>query len=341
MNSRQSSVVRIGERRSLSRAEVLSLLNTYNCFLKDKPNLQLNVDEEGGMLTVEGFLVISWGVRRPIRLKIQDEKQVLSLAAQKSPDPISPLGSKRGMTRWGEYDDLLNIDEMAELKLDTPAAPTNHNTVCTAYESNTMRLPKKNSELEEASNLFRTMSDASLVKKRVKTRTAAERRQAEQHRFSINGHFYNYKTSIFTPSFGTPTKVRINSKMTTHEVIAQLLQKFKMENDPHEFALYCIHQSGERRKLSDSDLPLWERVLHGPSESIMKIFLMDRDEQEVSNDVAQYLNFELPILEGILQRLSEEESREIQRIYSKYTQQHKLLSQCLGSKMMPKTETTV
>ncbi|KAG5834841.1 hypothetical protein ANANG_G00265870 [Anguilla anguilla] len=71
----------------------------------------------------------------------------------------------------------------------------------------------------------------------------------------------------------------------------------------------------------------------------MKIFLMDRDEQEVSNDVAQYLNFELPILEGILQRLGEEESREIQRIYSKYTQQHKLLSQCLGSK--PKTETTV
>ncbi|XP_061119387.1 ras association domain-containing protein 6 isoform X2 [Conger conger] len=320
MNSRQlSSVVQIGERRSLSRAEVLSLLSTYNCFLKDKPHLHLSVNEEGGEVTAEGFLVISWGVRRPIRLKIQDEK---------------------GMTRWGEYDDLLLIDEMAEMKLDTPAAPTNHNTG-RIYESNTMRPPKKISTFEEASNLFRTMSDASLVKKRVKTRTAVERQQARQHRFSINGHFYNYKTSIFTPSFGTPTNVRINSTMTTHEVLEQLLHKFKIENDPQEFGLYCIHQSGERRKLSDSDRPLWERVLHGPSESIMKMFLMDRDELEVSNDVAQYLNLELPILEGILLRMRDEENREIQRIISKYKHQHRLLSQFLGSTVMEKTETAV
>ncbi|KAJ8402047.1 hypothetical protein AAFF_G00372820 [Aldrovandia affinis] len=339
MNS--GSVVQIGERRSLSRAEVLSLLNTYNCFLKEKTNLHLNVHEKGGEVMAEGFLVISWGVRRPIRLKIQDEIQALPYTTQRSPDPISPLGCKRGMTRWGEFDDLLNIDEMAEMNLDAPAEPTNHNTGCRVYESNTMKTPKKSVAAEEASNLFRTMSDASLVKKRIKTRTAAERQQAKQHRFSINGHFYNYKTSIFTPSFATPTNVRINSRMTTHEVIVQLLQKFKIENDPHEFALYCIHQSGEKRKLSDSDLPLWERVLHGPSESIMKMFLMDRDEQEVSNDVAQYLNLELPILEGIVEKLREEENREIQRIITKYKQQQRLLSQCLGSKKIPKTETTV
>lgn len=325
----------------MSRAEVLSLLNTYNCFLKDKPNLLLNVDETEGVVTAEGLLVISWGVRSPIRLKIQDEKQVLSATAQRSPDPISPLGWKRGMIRWGEYDDLLNIDEMAEMKLDTVAAPTNHNTVYSSYESHTMKIPKKKVTVEETSNLYRTRSDASLVKKRVKTRTEAERQQARQHRFSINGHFYNYKTSIFTPSFGTPTNVRINSKMTTHEVIVQLLQKFKIENDPHEFALYCIHQSGEKKKLGVSDLPLWERVLHGPSETIMKMFLMDRDEQEVSNDVAQYLNLELPILEGILQRLRDEENREIQRIISKYHHQHRLLTQCLGSQILPRTETAV
>ncbi|KAI1904910.1 hypothetical protein AGOR_G00010540, partial [Albula goreensis] len=319
----------------------LSLLNTYNCFLKDKTNLHLNVQEKGGEVTAEGLLVISWGVRRPIRLKIQDEKQVLPYTSQTSPDPISPIGYKRGMTRWGEFDDLLNIDEMAEMKLDAPAELSTHKTGRVGYESSTMKAPKTSTAEEEASNLYRTMSDASLVKKRVKTRTAAERQQARQHRFSINGHFYNYKTSIFTPSFGTPTNVRINSKMTTHEVIVQLLQKFKIENDPYEFALYCIHQSGEKRKLGDSDLPLWERVLHGPSESIMKMFLMDRDEQEVSNDVAQYLNLELPILEGIVQRLREEENREIQRIISKYKKQHRLLSQFLGSKIMPKTETTV
>ena len=36
------------------------------------------------------------------------------------------------------------------------------------------------------------------------------------------------QTSIFTPSFGTATKVRISSLMTTDQVIEQLLNKFKV-----------------------------------------------------------------------------------------------------------------
>lgn len=36
------------------------------------------------------------------------------------------------------------------------------------------------------------------------------------------------QTSIFTPSFGTPTKVRISSTWTTNQVIEQLLNKFKV-----------------------------------------------------------------------------------------------------------------
>lgn len=102
------------------------------------------------------------------------------------------------------------------------------------------------------------MSDASLVKRRRgRGKSAAQREKERQHRFSINGHFYNYKvdfcrglflctsplpplisrlslrspqTSIFTPSFGTPTKVRISSRMTTDQVIEQLLNKFKVHS---------------------------------------------------------------------------------------------------------------
>lgn len=52
-----------------------------------------------GQVTLEGFLVISWGTKRPIRLKIQDEKQMAawnrSKSQEYSPDPISPLGNKR------------------------------------------------------------------------------------------------------------------------------------------------------------------------------------------------------------------------------------------------------
>ncbi|XP_066567152.1 ras association domain-containing protein 6 isoform X2 [Amia ocellicauda] len=296
--------------------------------------------QEGNNIVVDGLLIISWGVQRPIRLKIQDEKQVLSFMNPSSPDPTSPLGGKRGMTRWGEFDDLHHIDEMEETKQETPAENSNHNSGHNPYECSTLKLPRAQAALEEASNLYRSMSDASLVKKRVKSKAAAERQHARHHRCSINGHFYNYKTSIFTPVFGTSTNVRINSKMTTDEVITQLLHKFKIENDPNEFALYCLHQSGERRKLNNRDFPLWERLLLGPSEKIAKMFLMEQDEQEVSTDVAQYLNFELPILEGFLHKLEEEENREVQKIITKYRQRRHVI-QHIHSKKMPRTETTV
>lgn len=52
-----------------------------------------------GKVGLEGFLVVSWGMKRPIRLKIQDEKQMMkwnrSKSQEYSPDPISPLENKR------------------------------------------------------------------------------------------------------------------------------------------------------------------------------------------------------------------------------------------------------
>ncbi|TTD77400.1 Ras association domain-containing protein 6 [Bagarius yarrelli] len=319
--SQPRMLVHIGDGRTFSRARFLSLLNTYNCFLKDKTQLQLTVIENpAGRVALEGFLVISWGIKRPIRLKIQDEKQMAALEPSKSqeysPDPISPLGNKRGMTRWGEFDNLHHIAELEENTQDGSETPDSTGDY-KQYESQTLRVAR-HEPVPDNSVLFRTRSDASLVKKRVKTKGAEERQINRQHRFSINGHFYNYKTSIFTPSHGATTNVRINSTMRTQEVIWQLLNKFKIENDPSEFALYCFHQSGERKKLGSSDLPLWERFLQGPSEDIMRIFLIDTDEQEVSMDVAQYVNLELPILQRVLRKLYEEENKEVQRVVNRY-----------------------
>ncbi|XP_007561702.1 ras association domain-containing protein 6 isoform X1 [Poecilia latipinna] len=380
------AVIQAGSGRTLTRAEFLSLLNTYNCYLKDQTQLHLTYSQgHGGQVIVEGFLNISWGVRRPIRLKIQDEKQILPLesptsvdptsqnststmsrwgehsevhqikepeAAQETvftdplPDPvspISPLGSKSTMSRWGEYSELHQIDEMAETEAAQETVVKDPLPGPPVYETATLRpMRHRSHELEPESNLVRCMSDVSLVKRRKgRGKSAAQREKEKQHRFSINGHFYNYKTSIFTPSFDTSTKVRISSRMTTDQVIEQLLNKFKIENDPQEFALYCIHQSGEKKKLSHRDHPLWERILQGPSDDIMKIFLMDMHEEEVSNDVAQYLNLELPILDQFLLKLREEENREIQRVINKYQHQHRLLSHMLSFKMSPHIETSV
>ncbi|XP_056593494.1 ras association domain-containing protein 6 [Triplophysa dalaica] len=336
-----TSIVHIGAGKTCSRAEFDSILNTYNCFLKDITHLQLTVHENAGEVKFEGVLVISWGVKKPIQLKIQDEKQIfLGECPIKSPDPMSPLGNKRGMTRWGEFDDLHHIDELAEVIHDG-SNPDNLAEAYIEYESKTLRPLRSKSISNDRSNLFRTMSDASLVKMRVKSKKTADRQNNRNYRFSINGHFYNYKTSIFTPSYGATTNVNIDSEMTTQEVITQLLHKFKIENNPNEFALYCIHQSGEKRKLNSSDLPLWERVLQGPSDKIMRMFLMDSDEREVSLDVAQYLILELPFLKVVLQKLEEQENQEIQRIISKYQHQRKLILQCLHKKLPVKTETTV
>lgn len=52
------------------------------------------------------------------------------------------------------------------------------------------------------------------------------------------------QTAVFTPAYGSVTNVRINSWMTTPQVLRVLLNKFKIENSPDDFAIYLVHASG-------------------------------------------------------------------------------------------------
>lgn len=138
------------------------------------------------------------------------------------------------------------------------------------------------------------------------------------------------QTAVFTPAFGSVTNVRINSCMTTPQVLRVLLNKFKIENSPDDFAIYLVHASGgecrslrsfllwqnffppfsdnmmsavmawflssERVKLKRSDYPLVLRVIQGPCEQVCKIFLMEEDlGEEVTYDVNQHILFSLSI----------------------------------------------
>uniref|UniRef100_A0A674IIV5 Ras association domain family member 6 n=1 Tax=Terrapene triunguis TaxID=2587831 RepID=A0A674IIV5_9SAUR len=267
----------------------------------------------GNTQVIEGILAIFWGVRCPIWLKIQDEKQIPPFVTLRSPERVGLLPSKRGMMRWGEVHNLHHISEEIP---DSSEEPPNHEEGCFSYESSTLK-PRRVPELNSLTpHRTRTLSDAAQVRKRENSPTIA-RKDVETHRFSINGHFYNYETSVFTPAFGSETKIRINSNMKTGEVIEQLLQKFKIENSPQEFALYIIHASGEKKRLKNTDTPLLERLLQGPSEKIAQFFLMDKNAEEVTSDVAQYLKFHVPLLESFLHKLDEEEEREIQQTIAK------------------------
>ncbi|XP_060696818.1 ras association domain-containing protein 6 [Hemiscyllium ocellatum] len=326
--------IQVRKDKCLSRAEFLSLLRTYNCFCQDNKNLQLTYSDNNGKAILEGVLDIAWGVHQLIRFQIDDEKSVPSPIAIQFTDTTL---SKRGMTRWGEFDNLYNIAELEEETV--PDGKEQGSVQQLIFESSTLK-PKRNPE-PESGNLIRTRSDASLVKMRVKDQAVTAAKKAQRHRYSINGHFYNYKTSIFTPTKGSITNVRINSTMTTQEVIALLLQKFKIENDPNDFALYVVHANEEKKRLKDTAFPLWERLLHGPSRKIVKIFLMDKDAEEISTDVAQYIKFELPLLKTFLQKLNEEEETVIGKIKLRYKVEKKSLIQLLHKRMMVRAETSV
>ncbi|XP_053306609.1 ras association domain-containing protein 4 isoform X2 [Spea bombifrons] len=281
--------VKINSNKCILRSELLSHLRTYNCYHEGR-SFQLRHREESGQLVIEGLLNISWGLRRPIRLQMHDDNERVSFC----PSETTGAGSA------------------ARSSLEPAPAERQPNT----EEMNNNPANRGRVE-EETPQLKRTRSDASFVQMRTKHRRPGE--SPRSHRFSINGHFYNHKTSVFTPAYGSVTNVRVTSAMDTSEVLNLLLRKFKVENGPTEFALYMVHEMGERTKLGETEFPLICRILHGPCERIARLFIMETDlGEEVSYDVAQYIKFEMPVLDSFVEKLKEEEEREIFKLTEKY-----------------------
>ncbi|NXH16972.1 RASF2 protein, partial [Bucco capensis] len=295
-------LVPCGKDKYISKNELLLHLKTYNIYYEGQ-NLQLRHREEEGELIVEGLLNISWGLRRPIRLQMQDDNQRIR------PPPSS--SSWHSGCNLGAHGSVLKPSTLPDIQVtEAEATPS-------AEAPGSSSGPR--AQAEEQPQLLRTRSDVG-VRRRGSTRTPSEQRRLRRHRFSINGHFYNHKTSVFTPAYGSITNVRINSTMTTPQVLKLLLNKFKIENSAEEFALYIVHTSGEKQKLRGSDYPLIARILQGPCEQVSKVFLMEKDQvEEVTYDVAQYIKFEMPVLRSFIQKLEEEEDREVKKLMRKYS----------------------
>ncbi|CAJ1067565.1 ras association domain-containing protein 4a [Xyrichtys novacula] len=287
MDERQT-YVKLSEEKLIPKSDILSLLRTYNCYQEGK-NFQLRTFEENGELILEGLLNIYWGLRRPIRLQMYDDNERFRLNRS---SPAKQLSEESNNNSVG--------GEIGSACGDAVVTP----------------------EEEDSPQLLRTRSDASFmrVQRRSNTHTARDLHRLRTHRFSINGHFYNHKTSVFTPAYGSVTNVRVNSSMTTVQVLNLLLHKFRVENKPEEFVLYMVHESGERTRLKDGEYPLVARVLYGPCEKISKILITEADlGEEVTYDVAQYIKFEIPVLDSFVEKLKEEEEREIIKLTKKYS----------------------
>lgn len=92
----------------------------------------------------------------------------------------------------------------------------------------------------------------AVVRRPVKTGSTAIRRRPGKRRSrtklkrrcSINGHFYNRETSFFTPPHGSQMSVWVTSLVNTQEVINLLLEKYKVDSRPTNFALFVVRDNG-------------------------------------------------------------------------------------------------
>ncbi|KAL1459329.1 hypothetical protein WDU94_011323 [Cyamophila willieti] len=181
-------------------------------------------------------------------------------------------------------------------------------------------------------------SEGGVEVRRRKGSTAIKRRPGGRRhnnvklkrRCSINGHFYNRETSVFTPPHGSVMSVWLTSLVSTQEVINLVLDKYKVESTPHSFALFVVRDNGEQRRLRDDEYPLLVRVMLGPHEDVAKLYIMDRRvTDEISNDVAQFLNLSVAECRSIMDEYNKEEEREVKRIKAKYAEMARRIRQRL------------
>uniref|UniRef100_A0A0B7B1P5 Ras-associating domain-containing protein n=1 Tax=Arion vulgaris TaxID=1028688 RepID=A0A0B7B1P5_9EUPU len=157
-------------------------------------------------------------------------------------------------------------------------------------------------------------------------------------RASINGHVFNYDTSVFTPVLGSCTSVTVDGTLSCSEVIETLLDKFKVQNSPDEYVLSVVTEEGERL-LTHSDKPLLERLKLGPRETLGKIFIKERcpesgalsegsnikmpivesgEEENLPHEVEQLLVLPEAVLRGILAKYCNDEEKEITLVKARY-----------------------
>ncbi|OXU21918.1 hypothetical protein TSAR_008140 [Trichomalopsis sarcophagae] len=182
------------------------------------------------------------------------------------------------------------------------------------------------SGLELDGVVLRRKQGSTAIRRRPGARRQSRNRL--RRRCSINGHFYNRETSFFTPPHGSQMSVWVTSLVSTQEVINLMLDKYKVDAKPDNFALFVVRDNGEQRRLREDEYPLEVRVVLGPHENIARLFLVDKlSTPEISSDVAQFLNLSLAECQNILQRYHYEEERQILMLKEKYKEMRRRIKQ--------------
>lgn len=207
--------------------------------------------------------------------------------------------------------------------IDTSTTTTTASTTIDNYNNNTES--ENGNEVTESTTA--TTATTPVRRAATKTGSSAIRRRPGRRmnktklkrRCSINGHFYLRETSSFTPPHGSPCSVWITSLVTVEEVLNMLLEKYRVEMSTRNFALFVIKDNGERRRIREDEYPLITRVMLGPHEEVARVFIVDAQQtDEISPQVAQFLNLSLAECRAILHQYQQEESRQVLAVRQKY-----------------------
>ncbi|KAL4239243.1 Ras association (RalGDS AF-6) domain member 4 [Mactra antiquata] len=312
----------------LRGAELFKRVQSYNEYHQNKRGQTLSFIENEGNVGISGPLRIYWGLKKPIILKQYDEI------------PSIPIPKKR----FSVITDNRELKSLPELdtSVDSPSS---------------INKSRGSSGLDD-SVLSSPSSDVVLRRTNIrKSNTVAYRGDKPNRwkRASINGHIYNYDTSVFTPVLGSCTSVTVDNKMTVLEVIKTLLDKFKVENEADEYNLYIITEQEGERILKDTDIPLLERLMLGPTDSV-KIFIRDNSESSstpnpahipedsspstetpphdtpLPEEVEQLMNIPEPVLRGLLDKFQQDEEQEVRRLKAKYERIRRRVQQIIEDK---------
>ncbi|GFR71730.1 Ras association domain-containing protein 1 [Elysia marginata] len=233
--------------------EMLVKLEDFNKYYEGKVHHQMRAEQgDDGSVFVEGPLRVYWGLSRPIELAHCDNI------------PPAPISQWRHSLAVGADSPVENPNKtFTSMSLRRTGSPA-----------------RKSRDLDDL--LSPTSSDDVVRRKKGgvrKFKTVAYRggdQPSKWKRASINGHMFNFDTSVFTPVLGSCTSVTVDGTLNSLEVIKTLLDKFKVQNSADEYVLSIVNEEGERL-LTNKDHPLLERLKLGPDETVGKIFIKERE----------------------------------------------------------------
>lgn len=213
---------------------------------------QMESDELDELLRVERIVDDSEKIYHtmPITLPSQSSLELSSTSQERTDEAQDDLKTNGYSTADDEQQSLLedekwiNSNNHLNRSMSGPdclmhvSAPKSPEFECSSITSNEL---STSSEYPDV--VIRRKTGSTAIKRRPGKRLS---RSKIKRRCSINGHFYDRETSFFTPPHGSQMSVWVSSLVNTQEVINLMLEKYKVDSDPQNFALFVVRDNGGR-----------------------------------------------------------------------------------------------